>query len=237
MGAAAESNRRIAPNTSADDLREAVREKQRATRDHRKASASASKRYRRVEQIACENAARQARELAATGTEDARPDLPLKPLLTGFEQASKDVQARSGGRTGKATPGGKSDSASMTREVISKITFPLGMPKLDRDRPSKARKSAFDVLRDLTPGLRHNEPDDLDVSLDDLDCDDVPDLEYLDDGDDEYSLDDSLDDDDGFGALDDAESSDCNDHEDAATDGCDDGDTSSPETEGEHAAG
>jgi len=84
------ANRRIAPDATGEDLREASRDKQRAKRVARQARASAGQALRTVEQIASERARRQA--LAATGTYDRRPaddTTVLSPVRTGFEEASK----------------------------------------------------------------------------------------------------------------------------------------------------
>ncbi|HUU83516.1 MAG TPA: Mu transposase C-terminal domain-containing protein [Phycisphaerae bacterium] len=90
-------NRRIDPDATGQDLREASRDLAVAKRDARRARDSAGKRLKTVERLASEAANRKhAGRLAATGTDDHRahgsgaraPDATLAPVRTGFEGVS-----------------------------------------------------------------------------------------------------------------------------------------------------
>lgn len=88
----AEANERYSPLAGVDTVRTAMKRKQRATRDARRAAASAPDRMRTVAAIARDEERKQAAELRATGTDDHQPEAPLKPVRTGFEAAATRVQ-------------------------------------------------------------------------------------------------------------------------------------------------
>ncbi|HUU96164.1 MAG TPA: Mu transposase C-terminal domain-containing protein [Phycisphaerae bacterium] len=89
----ATANKRLPPNATGEELREACRQRGRARKAARQAQASASDRLRTVEQIATANYQRQA--LAATGTHDAAPHAPhlsgYHAVRTGFEEAARSA--------------------------------------------------------------------------------------------------------------------------------------------------
>jgi len=84
----APANESVSPTADVDVVRRAIRRKQAATREHRKAAASARDRLLSVAQLARDEERHQAAELRATGTDDHQPDAPLRPVRTGFEQAA-----------------------------------------------------------------------------------------------------------------------------------------------------
>jgi len=84
-----EANKRIPPNTSADELREAMATVGRARKAKGQAQRSEAQRMRTAAQQVAASRREQHAELKATGTEDHRPNVTV--VHTGFEGASAEA--------------------------------------------------------------------------------------------------------------------------------------------------
>ena len=91
-----ESNKRISPDATVEDLREANAKVQRARKRERQGQRQSPARTRTaVEELAIMRRQRAA-ELRAMGTDNARAKADIVPVRTGFEGATKTVRNAAG---------------------------------------------------------------------------------------------------------------------------------------------
>lgn len=91
-----ESNERISPMATVDDLRAAQAKVQRQRKRQRQAQCESPNRTRTVAQELAVMRKERASELRATGTDNARPKADIVPVRTGFEGAVKTVRNAAG---------------------------------------------------------------------------------------------------------------------------------------------
>jgi len=161
-----DANERMAPNATAEEVREAVRAVEGRRKQGRAAQRSAAKRRRTVAQELTAQRREQVAEIRATGTDDVVPTPTIQPVRTGFEQASKDVQ-RAAAKASTRKPRDLSaaiaalspkfdpnDRPKKRPRVSDKLLGPVysltdGREEVDgTDAGDERSGSAFDVLKD-----------------------------------------------------------------------------------------
>jgi len=87
-----EPNKRMHPETTTDQLREAITETNRNRKDAKQGREASWRRTKHATELASERARKSAVELRATGTDGETPQAIIRPVRMGFEGVSRPVQ-------------------------------------------------------------------------------------------------------------------------------------------------